>query len=48
MTGFTACVHALCNAHAVRELAAIAEFDAIARTDGWGEEMIDLLGDAYR
>jgi transposase len=46
--GFTGCVHALCNAHAVRELAGIAEFDVIARTDGWAEEMIDLLGDAYR
>ena len=32
----------------MRELAAIAEFDAAARDDGWAEEMIDLLGDAYR
>jgi transposase len=46
--GFTGCVHALCNAHAVRELAGIAEFDAAARADGWAAEMIDLLGDAHR
>ena len=44
---FTACTHALCNAHAVRELAGIAEFDA-ACGDDWAEQMIDLLGDAYR
>jgi transposase len=46
--GFTDCVHALCNAHAVRELTGIGEFDAAARKDGWAAEMIDLLGDAYR
>ena len=46
--GFTRCTHALCNAHAVREPAGIAEFDPAARTDGWAEEMIGLLGDAYR
>lgn len=46
--GFTSCTHALCNAHAVRELAGIGEFDAAARQDGWAQEMIDLLGDAHR
>ena len=46
--GFTRCTHALCNAHVVRELAGIAEFDPDARADGWADEMIDLLGDAYR
>lgn len=46
--GFTSCTHALCNAHAVRELAGIGEFDATARDDGWTAVMIDLLGDAYR
>lgn len=46
--GFAACTHALCNAHAVRELAGIGEFDAAARDDGWAQQMIDLLGDAYR
>lgn len=45
---FTACTHALCNAHAVRELAGIGEFDATAREDGWAQQMIDLLGDAHR
>ena len=46
--GFTTCTHALCNAHVVRELTGIGEFDATARADGWAQEMIDLLGDAYR
>jgi transposase-like protein len=46
--GFTTCTHALCNAHAVRELAGIGEFDAAARSDGWAQQMIDLLGDAHR
>lgn len=46
--GFTQPVHALCNAHVVRELAAINEFDPAARDDGWAEAFIDLLGDAYR
>jgi transposase len=46
--GFTTCTHALCNAHAVRELTGIGEFDAAARDDGWTQVMIDLLGDAHR
>jgi transposase len=46
--GFTTCTHALCNAHAVRELAGIGEYDTTARTDGWAVGMIDLLGDAHR
>ena len=46
--GFTGATHALCNAHAVRELAGIGEFDTVARDDGWTGVMIDLLGDAYR
>jgi transposase len=46
--GFTGCAHALCNAHAVRELTGISEFDAAARADGWAAQMTDLLGDAYR
>lgn len=46
--GFDQATHALCNAHAVRELAGIAEFDAAARDDGWAAAFIDLLGDAYR
>jgi transposase len=46
--GFTGCGHALCNAHVVRELAGIGEFDPAARQDGWAEQMIDLIGDAYR
>lgn len=46
--GFTGCAHALCNAHAVRELTAIGEFDPAAQADGWAGQMIDLLGDAYR
>jgi transposase len=46
--GFTSCTHALCNAHAVRELAGIGEFDETARDDGWTSVMIDLLGDAHR
>lgn len=45
---FDRCVHALCNAHVVRELAGINEFDPAARADGWAREFIDLLGDAYR
>jgi transposase len=46
--GFTECTHALCNAHVVRELAGIGEFDTAARDDGWTQAMIDLLGDAHR
>jgi transposase len=46
--GFTTCTHALCNAHVVRELTGIGEFDAAAREDGWTQAMIDLLGDAHR
>jgi transposase len=46
--GFTDCTHALCNAHVVRELAGIGEFDAAARDDGWTSAMILLLGDAHR
>jgi transposase len=46
--GFAGCAHALCNAHAVRELAGIGEFDPAARADGWAGQMINLLGDAYR
>jgi transposase-like protein len=46
--GFTDCTHALCNAHVVRELAGIGEFDAAAQGDGWTSAMIDLLGDAHR
>jgi hypothetical protein len=45
---FTGCGHALCNAHVVRELAGTGEFDPAAREDGWVDQMIDLLGDAYR
>ena len=33
--GFTGCAHALCHAHAVRELAGIGEFAPTARADGW-------------
>ncbi len=46
--GFTGCAHALCNAHAVRELTGIGEFDSAARADGWAGQMTDLLGDACR
>ena len=46
--GFTTCTHALCNAHVVRELTGIGEFDPAARGDGWTTAMIDLLGDAHR
>jgi transposase len=45
---FTDCTHALCNAHAVRELTGIGEYDTAAREDGWAAQMIDLLGDAHR
>lgn len=46
--GFTGATHALCNAHAVRELVGIGEFDPAARDDGWTVATIDLLGDVYR
>jgi transposase len=45
--GFT-CTHALCNAHVVREATGIGEYDAAARTDGWAEDLVNLLGDAHR
>jgi transposase len=45
---FTTCTHALCNAHILREATGIGEFDALARTDGWTEDLITLLGDAHR
>jgi transposase len=46
--GFTTCTHALCNAHILREATGIGEFDAQARTDGWTEHLVNLLGDAHR
>jgi transposase len=46
--GFTAATHALCNAHILREATGIGEFDALARTDGWTENLVNLLGDAHR
>lgn len=46
--GFLGCLHALCNAHIVREATGIGEFDATARTDGWAADLVDLLGDAHR
>lgn len=46
--GFTTCTHALCNAHILREATGIGEFDALARTDGWTEHLVNLLGDAHR
>jgi transposase len=46
--GFTSCTHALCNAHVIRELAGIGEFDKTARDDGWTSVMTGLLGDAHR
>jgi transposase len=45
---FTAATHALCNAHILREATGIGEFDALARTDGWTEHLVNLLGDAHR
>jgi hypothetical protein len=45
---FTDCTHAQCNAHALRDLAGVAEFDAAACQDGWAAQMIDLVGDAHR
>jgi hypothetical protein len=45
---FTAATHALCNAHILREATGIGEFDALARTDGWTEHLVTLLGDAHR
>jgi hypothetical protein len=46
--GFTAATHALCNAHILREATGIGEFDPQARTDGWTEDLVGLLGDAHR
>ena len=46
--GFTTATHALCNAHILREATGIGEFDALARTDGWTEHLVNLLGDAHR
>jgi transposase len=46
--GFTGATHALCNAHILREATGIGEFDALARTDGWAEDLVNLLGDAHR
>ena len=43
-----ACVHALCNAHVLREAAGIGEHDRVARDDGWAADLVDLLGDAHR
>ena len=45
---FTTATHALCNAHILREATGIGEFDALARTDGWTEDLVNLLGDAHR
>jgi len=45
---FTTATHALCNAHILREATGIGEFDALARTDGWTEHLVNLLGDAHR
>lgn len=42
------CVHALCNAHIVREATGIAEYNEAARTDGWADDLVMLLGDAHR
>jgi transposase len=41
-------VNALCNAHILREATGIGEFDPLARTDGWTEHLVTLLGDAHR
>ncbi|MGI5289163.1 IS66 family transposase [Nonomuraea polychroma] len=46
--GFHGCLHALCNAHIVREATGIAEHDANAAADGWAEDLVNLLGDGYR
>ncbi|MCM4084985.1 IS66 family transposase [Actinoplanes sp. TRM88002] len=46
--GFTTATHALCNAHILREATGIGEFDPQARTDGWAEDLVNLLGDAHR
>jgi transposase len=45
---FTTATHALCNAHILREATGIGEFDTLARTDGWTEHLVNLLGDAHR
>jgi transposase len=45
--GFTGATHALCKAHAVRELAGIGEFDTAARDDCWTRVMIDLLAQTF-
>lgn len=46
--GFTTCTHALCNAHILREATGIGEFDPQARTDGWADDLVTLLGNAHR
>jgi transposase len=46
--GFTTATHALCNAHILREATGIGEFDPQTRTDGWAEDLVNLLGDAHR
>lgn len=45
---YTACTHALCNAHIIREAAGIGEFDPAAAADGWPADLIVLLSDAHR
>lgn len=45
---YTACTHALRNAHIVREAAGINAFDPVARVDGWPAQLIALLGAAHR
>jgi transposase len=45
---YTACTHALCNAHIVREAAGIGEFDPAAAADGWAADLVGLLSDAHR
>jgi transposase len=45
---FTTATHALCNGHILREATGIGEFDPQARTDGWTEHLVNLLGDAHR
>jgi transposase len=47
-SAFEGCMHALCNAHIVREATGIGEYDAVARTDGWAQALVLLLGDGYR
>jgi transposase/regulator of replication initiation timing len=45
---FTTCTHALCLAHILREATGISEYDPQARTDGWADDLVNLLGDAHR